>query len=136
MQPGLRAGVDPAAAVTPETTGSWLDFLKGLVPANPIGLVASTTLKGGLATTTVNFNVLQIIVAAVAIGAAAVRSGGAGAPFLAFNASALAVFRRVLRRGHRADADRVGRANRRRRRALRLGEAVSDQVHRLVSGAA
>lgn len=41
-------------------------------------------------------SVLQIIVAAVTLGAAAVRSGDAGASFLVFNAQALAVFRRVL----------------------------------------
>lgn len=97
IQPGVRAGVDPAAAVAPGTTGSWLDFLKGIVPANLVGLTATTTLKDGAASTAIGFNVLQIIVAAIAIGAAAVRVGDAGAGFLAFNASALAVFRRVLR---------------------------------------
>ena len=97
VQPGIRAGVDPAAAVVPSSTGSWLDFLKGIVPANPLGIAATTSIKDGVATTAVSFNVLQIIVAAVAIGAAAVRVGEPGAGFLAFNASALAVFRRVLR---------------------------------------
>ena len=97
VQPGIRAGVDPAAAVAPSSTGSWLDFLKGIVPANPLGIAATTSIKDGVATTAVSFNVLQIIVAAVAIGAAAVRVGQPGAGFLAFNASALAVFRRVLR---------------------------------------
>ncbi|PCG16162.1 MULTISPECIES: dicarboxylate/amino acid:cation symporter [Sphingomonas] len=97
LQPGLHAGVSPATAAAPSTTGSWLDFLKGLVPANMLGLTASTTLTDGAATTIVGFNVLQIIVAAIAIGAAAVSVGDAGAGFLAFNASALAVFRRLLR---------------------------------------
>ena len=97
IQPGLGAAVDAAAAQAPTTTGSWLDFIKGLVPANLLGLTASTTVADGTATTALNFNVLQIIVAAVAIGAAAVRVGEAGAPFLAFNASALAIFRRLLR---------------------------------------
>ena len=97
LQPGLHAGVSPATAAAPSTTGSWLDFLKGLVPANMLGLTASTTLADDGATTVVGFNVLQIIVAAIAIGAAAVSVGEAGAGFLAFNASALAVFRRLLR---------------------------------------
>jgi Na+/H+-dicarboxylate symporter len=97
IEPGVRAGVDPAAAAAPATAGSWLDFLKGLVPANMLGLTAATTIKGDVATTAVSFNVLQIIVAAIAIGAAAVSVGEAGEAFLRFNASALQVFRRVLR---------------------------------------
>ncbi|WP_333570791.1 dicarboxylate/amino acid:cation symporter [Sphingomonas sp.] len=97
LQPGLHAGVAPSAAKAPSSTGSWLDFLKGVVPANFLGITASTTLKDGAATTGLSFNVLQIIVAAIAIGAAAVRVGEAGRAFLQFNASALAIFRRLLR---------------------------------------
>ncbi|WP_268795673.1 dicarboxylate/amino acid:cation symporter [Sphingomonas sp. Leaf25] len=97
LQPGLHAGVDLAAAKVPTTTGSWIDFLKGLVPANVLGIGAGTIIADGVATTTVSFNVLQIIVAAVAIGAAAVSVGEAGSAFLLFNASALAIFRRLLR---------------------------------------
>lgn len=97
LQPGLHAGIDPAAAHAPSSSGSWLDFLKGLVPANFLGIAATTSLSSGKATTVLGFNVLQIIVAAIAIGAAAVRVGPAGDGFLAFNASALAIFRRLLR---------------------------------------
>ncbi|MFS0773629.1 dicarboxylate/amino acid:cation symporter [Sphingomonas sp. 1P08PE] len=98
VQPGVRDGVDIAAAVRPATTGSWLDFLRGLVPANILGLSATTkTDADGVLQTGLSFNILQIIVIAVAIGIAAVRSGEAGAPFLAFNAAALAIFRRILR---------------------------------------
>ena len=97
MQPGARAAVDVAAAVRPATTGSWLDFLRGLIPANILGLGASTKLADGAATTSLQFNVLQIIVVAIALGVAAVRVGQPGEAFLAFNASALAIFRRVLR---------------------------------------
>ncbi len=97
IQPGVRAGVDVAAAVAPATHGSWLDFLRGLVPANILGLGASTKLVDGAASTTLSFNVLQIIVVAVAIGVGAVRTGDQGSAFLSFNASALAIFRRVLR---------------------------------------
>lgn len=97
IQPGLHAGVERGAAVRPDTTGSWLDFLRGLIPANVFGLAASTSIKGDTVKTALSFNVLQLIVVAVAIGAAAVRVGEAGAPFLAFNASALAIFRRLLR---------------------------------------
>ncbi|RTL17699.1 MAG: dicarboxylate/amino acid:cation symporter, partial [Sphingomonadaceae bacterium] len=97
LQPGAHAGVSAAAAVRPDTAGSWLDFLRGLVPANILGLEASTALKDGGASTKLSFNVLQLIVVAIEIGVAAVRTGEAGAPFLAFNASALAIFRRILR---------------------------------------
>lgn len=97
LQPGLHAGVAASAAKAPSSTGSWLDFLKGVVPANFLGLTASTALKDGSASTGLSFNVLQIIVAAIAIGAAAVRVGEVGGAFLQFNASALAIFRRLLR---------------------------------------
>ncbi|KTF68756.1 MULTISPECIES: dicarboxylate/amino acid:cation symporter [unclassified Sphingomonas] len=97
LQPGLHAGVEAAAAHAPSTSGSWLDFLKGLVPANFLGLSAATKLADGTASTALSFNVLQIIVLAIAVGAAAVRVGAAGEPFLAFNQSALTIFRRLLR---------------------------------------
>jgi Na+/H+-dicarboxylate symporter len=97
IEPGKHAGVAASSAAAPAVTGSWLDFLKGLIPANFLGLTASTTVGEGTAQTTLSFNVLQIIVAAIAIGAAAVRVGEAGHGFLAFNASAQAVFRRLLR---------------------------------------
>ncbi len=97
LRPGEHLAGVVSGATAPATTGSWLDFLKGLVPANLLGLTATTTLQDGAATTTLGFNVLQIIVAAIAIGTAALRVGEAGAPFLAFNASALAIFRRLLR---------------------------------------
>ncbi|MCR5879371.1 dicarboxylate/amino acid:cation symporter [Phenylobacterium sp. J367] len=96
LQPGLHTAVAADAAKAPSTTGSWLDFLTGLVPANFLGLTASTKLADGSATTTVSFNVLQILVISLVIGAAALKAGEAGRTFLAFNASALAVVRKVL----------------------------------------
>ena len=98
IQPGLaRRGRRRPQRCRPSTTGSWLDFLRGLIPANILGIGASTKIADGAATTALSFNVLQIIVIAIAVGAAAVKVGEAGAPFLAFNASALAIFRRILR---------------------------------------
>jgi Na+/H+-dicarboxylate symporter len=97
IEPGIQAGIERAAAVRPTTTGSWLDFLRGLIPANVLGLGASTKIVDGAATTSLSFNVLQLIVIAIAVGAAAVKVGEAGAAFLTFNASALAIFRRILR---------------------------------------
>ncbi|HVF95432.1 MAG TPA: cation:dicarboxylase symporter family transporter, partial [Sphingomonas sp.] len=97
IEPGVHAGIERAAAARPTTTGSWLDFLRGLIPANILGLGASTKIVDGAATTALSFNVLQLIVIAIAVGAAAVKVGEAGAAFLTFNASALAIFRRILR---------------------------------------
>lgn len=97
IQPGLHSSAAVATAAAPTTVGSWLDFLKGLVPANLLGLTATTKVADGAATTALGFNVLQIIVVAIAVGAAAVRVGAAGEPFLAFNTSALMILRRLLR---------------------------------------
>nr|WP_200913210.1 cation:dicarboxylase symporter family transporter [Sphingomonas sp. Leaf10] len=97
IQPGLHSSAPVATAAAPTTVGSWLDFLKGLVPANLLGLTATTKVADGAATTALGFNVLQIIVVAIAVGAAAVRVGAAGEPFLAFNTSALMILRRLLR---------------------------------------
>jgi Na+/H+-dicarboxylate symporter len=69
----------------------------GLIPVNFLGLTAATTQADANLSTTLSFNVLQIIVAAIALGTAAVRVGAAGEPFLAFNGSALVIFRRLLR---------------------------------------
>lgn len=97
IQPGLHAGIDPGAAQTPASVGGWLDFLKGLVPANYLGLSATTKIEGGTAATSVSFNVLQVIIAAVAVGAGAVRVGDKAEPFLTFMTSANLVLRQLLR---------------------------------------
>ena len=96
IQPGLNTAVTEAAARAPSTTGSWLDFLKGLIPANFIGLQASTRVTDGGATTSLSFNVLQILVVAIVVGIAALRVGPAADPFLAFNRSFLKVIHKVL----------------------------------------
>jgi Na+/H+-dicarboxylate symporter len=96
IQPGVHATVVEGAAARPDTTGSWLDFLTGLAPSNFLGLEASTELVDGAPSTTISFNVLQIVVVGIVLGFAAVRAGPAAEPFLAFNAAALAVVRKVL----------------------------------------
>jgi len=96
LQPGTSATVAAAEAARPSTSGSWLDFLTGLVPQNWLGVEASTKVADGAATTKINFNVLQIVVMGLVVGFAAVRAGDAAKPFLAFNASVLAVVRTVL----------------------------------------
>jgi Na+/H+-dicarboxylate symporter len=87
-QPGRNSSVDAAAAAAPETTGSWWDFLLGLVPANFLGL--ETSADGA------SFNVLQLIVIAAAIGIAALKVGDAAEPFLSFTRSVLAIVQKVL----------------------------------------
>ncbi len=96
IKPGLHTAVTAAAESAPRSSGAWLDFLRGLVPANVFALEASTRISGGQATTALNFNVLQLVVVSIVVGAAALSVGQKGAAFLAFNESALAVVRRVL----------------------------------------
>ena len=97
LQPGLHTTVEAAAAKAPKTHGSWLDFLTGLVPVNVLGLAASTKISdAGAASTSLSFNVLQIVVISLVTGVAALKVGEAGEAFLKFNASALAIVRKVL----------------------------------------
>lgn len=96
LQPGLHTTVEAAAAKAPKTHGSWLDFLTGLVPVNILGLAASTSVVDGAAKTSLSFNVLQIVVISLVTGVAALKVGEAGEAFLKFNASALAIVRKVL----------------------------------------
>lgn len=78
-------------------TGDWLGFLTGLIPSNFLGLGASTKMvDDATATTSISFNVLQILVVAIAVGIAALKVGKAAEPFLAFSASALAIIQKVL----------------------------------------
>lgn len=92
LQPGVHTSVSQGSAAAPESTGSWLDFLTGLVPANVLGLEA------GLEDDTVglSFNVLQILVMAIAVGIATLKVGEAADPFLTFVRSALAVVQKIL----------------------------------------
>ncbi len=88
-EPGHNSSVDAAAAVAPEKSGGWWDFLTGLVPGNILGLQGSA--DGSL-----SFNVLQLIVIAVAVGIAALKVGEAAEPFLGFVRAALAIVQKVL----------------------------------------
>lgn len=67
------------------------------MPGNFLGLTASTRIEGdGAANSTIGVNVLQLLVISIVVGIAALKSGEAGAPFLAFVRSMLAVVRRIL----------------------------------------
>jgi Na+/H+-dicarboxylate symporter len=96
LEPGLNAGIAASTAALPETTGTWLDFLKGIVPANPLGLTVSSKVVDAAVTSTLTFNVLQIVVIGIVIGFAAIRTGARAEPFLAFNQSLLDIVRRIL----------------------------------------
>lgn len=96
IQPGIGSGVSDAAAKAPSYSGSWLDFLKGLVPVNVFGLEANTRVADNGATTSLNFNVLQLLVVSIAVGIAALKAGEAARPFLTFNQSLLVIVRKIL----------------------------------------
>lgn len=96
IQPGIGSGVLETAVKAPASSGSWLDFLKGLIPANVFGLEASTRISADTATTSLNFNVLQILVIAITFGVAALQAGEAAKPFLVFNQSLLVIVRKIL----------------------------------------
>ncbi|MDR7255274.1 Na+/H+-dicarboxylate symporter [Nocardioides sp. BE266] len=93
LQPGEHTSVAADAASAPSSTGSWLDFLTGLVPANVLGLEGY---DNGDGTVGMSFNVLQLLVVAIATGIATLKVGEAADPFLTFVRSALAVVQKVL----------------------------------------
>ncbi|WP_152916136.1 dicarboxylate/amino acid:cation symporter [Arthrobacter sp. RIT-PI-e] len=96
FQPGAGTGAEQPAEYE-GSTGSWTAFLTSLVPANFLGIQASSSVAdSGAVSTSLSFNVLQILVIAIAVGIAALRGGRPAEPFLAFNASALAVIQKVL----------------------------------------
>lgn len=102
LEPGRNTAVSPDEAGVPGRTGSWLDFLQGLIPANVLGLSASSSVQtdadGALAgvSTGLSFNVLQIIIVALAVGIAALKAGQKAEAFLAVNKSLLTVVQTVL----------------------------------------
>lgn len=82
IHPGLDAAVSPDTARVSTSEGSWLDFLQGIVPQNVLGLQATARVVDGAPVTSLNFNVLQILVISIAVGVAALRVGPAAEPFL------------------------------------------------------
>ncbi|WP_299518361.1 dicarboxylate/amino acid:cation symporter [uncultured Serinicoccus sp.] len=92
VDPARGAGVTTADAAAPSSTGGWLDFLTGLIPANSLGIYAREGEDG----VSLSFNVLQILILAIAVGVAVVKVGKDADPFLAFTRSALSVVQKVL----------------------------------------
>jgi Na+/H+-dicarboxylate symporter len=96
LQPGSRADASALETAEPSRVGGWWDFLTGLVPQNFLGLTVSTRETDGALSSTVGFNVLQVIVVAAVLGIAALRLGAKAQPFLDFNESALKVIQKAL----------------------------------------
>lgn len=81
--PGRGVTLDTADATAPTRTGSWTDFLTGLIPTNPVGAF-------------VEGNVLQIVFLALVLGAAALLVGSPAEPFVALNRALLAIVQKAL----------------------------------------
>ncbi len=97
IQPGNRAGegLEPG---DPYTVGTWWNFLLGLIPQNFLGLTVNTSpgAAEGTFSSSVGFNILQVIVVAAVVGIAALKAGKKAEPFLVFTESLLKVIQRVL----------------------------------------
>nr|WP_233565852.1 dicarboxylate/amino acid:cation symporter [Cellulomonas sp. PhB143] len=102
FQPGNNSSLSPDQGSAPDGGGTWMDFLDGLIPGNFLGIGAGTELQTGTdgattgATTSISFNVLQIVVVALVVGIAALKVGRKADPFVDLNRSALAVIQTVL----------------------------------------
>ncbi|WP_425309630.1 dicarboxylate/amino acid:cation symporter [Ammonicoccus fulvus] len=96
--PGSSATIGTEGAKAVATQGTWLDFLKSLVPSNILGVEVSTKAAegAGTLTSTVNFNVLQLVVLGIALGAAALAAGEKATPFVEFAQGALQVFQKLV----------------------------------------
>ncbi|PLW64325.1 cation:dicarboxylase symporter family transporter [Streptomyces sp. SCUT-3] len=81
--PGAGTGLTPADGSKPETTGSWLDFLTGIVPTDVI--TPFTELK-----------VLQIVFMAAVTGAALLKIGEKARPLLILGESVLELLQKAL----------------------------------------
>jgi Na+/H+-dicarboxylate symporter len=81
--PGRGVTLDTASAEAPKRTGSWIDFLTGIVPTNPVGAF-------------VEGNVLQIVFLAVVAGVAALLVGKPAEPFVALNRAVLEIVQKAL----------------------------------------
>ncbi|MFC7488568.1 dicarboxylate/amino acid:cation symporter [Knoellia sp. CPCC 206453] len=95
--PGAHATLDTSAGAAPSHTGSWLDFLTSIVPGNFLGLEVSTSAEeGGALSSSPDFNILQLVVLGLAIGAAALAVGAKADPFINLTRSALEVFSKLV----------------------------------------
>ncbi|MEV5367970.1 dicarboxylate/amino acid:cation symporter [Streptomyces albogriseolus] len=81
--PGAGTGLTPADGAAPEKTGSWIDFLTGIVPTDVI-------------TPFTELNVLQIVFMATVAGIAALQLGEKAQPILTLSESVLELLQKAL----------------------------------------
>ncbi|MFE6200115.1 dicarboxylate/amino acid:cation symporter [Streptomyces sp. NPDC057838] len=81
--PGSGTGLTPKDGAKPETTGSWIDFLTGIVPTDVI-------------TPFTELNVLQIVFMAAVAGIAALKLGEKAQPILTLSESVLSLLQKAL----------------------------------------
>ncbi|MGA5798690.1 dicarboxylate/amino acid:cation symporter [Streptomyces cellulosae] len=81
--PGAGTGLSPADGSLPEKTGSWIDFLTGIVPTDVI-------------TPFTELNVLQIVFMAAVAGVAALQLGEKAQPILTLSESVLELLQKAL----------------------------------------
>ncbi|MFI6344749.1 dicarboxylate/amino acid:cation symporter [Streptomyces sp. NPDC050560] len=81
--PGSGTGLTPKDGAKPESTGSWIDFLTGIVPTDVI-------------TPFTELNVLQIVFMAAVAGAAALKLGDRAKPILSISESVLELLQKAL----------------------------------------
>lgn len=100
LQPGIYADASALKPAASSTSGSWWGFLNGLVPANFLGLQVGTKIalanSAASATSSVSFNVLQVIVVAFVVGIAALKVGPKAEAFLEFTDAALKIVQRII----------------------------------------
>lgn len=81
--PGAGTGLTPADGRKPENSGSWIDFLTGIVPTDVI-------------TPFTELNVLQIVFMAAVAGIAALKLGDRAKPVLALSEAVLELLQKAL----------------------------------------
>ncbi|XCW03776.1 dicarboxylate/amino acid:cation symporter [Streptomyces sp. HUAS MG47] len=81
--PGAGTGLTPADGKAPESQGSWIDFLTGIVPTDVI-------------TPFTELNVLQIVFMAAVAGIAALKLGEKAQPILNLSESVLELLQKAL----------------------------------------
>ena len=98
--PGSRATIGTEGARSVATQGGWLDFLKSLVPGNILGAsvtsTATATEEAVRVSSSLNFNVLQIVIIGIALGAAALAVGKKAEPFINLSESVLEVLQKLV----------------------------------------
>ncbi|MDN5725654.1 MAG: dicarboxylate/amino acid:cation symporter, partial [Propionibacteriales bacterium] len=97
--PGRGATLSLDGAQAPSSSGSWLDFLESIIPGNILGLEVSSKAKAAedaiTVTSSLSFNVLQLVVIGILLGAAALAVGRKADPFINVNRSALEIFSKL-----------------------------------------